>query len=55
MFNDPMQRFANQLAEFGRLIRTRDTAATSGADGRRAQALQEAIYHAMREQCWLEV
>lgn len=54
-FHDPMQRFANQLEEFGRLVATHDSAAASGQDGRRALELQEAIYRAMREQTWLEV
>ena len=54
-FHDPMQRFANQLETFAKLVRTRDAAAASAEDGRRALELQGALYDAMRKQCWIEV
>lgn len=54
-FHDPMQRFVNQLETFAGLIRSRDTQASSGKDGRRALELQIALYETMRKQCWLNV
>ena len=51
-FNDPMQRFANQLEAFADLVDGSGTG--SGEDGRRALELQLAIYCAMQEQRWIE-
>ena len=53
-FHDPMQRFANQLAAFGELIRNRTPEKSNASDGRRALAIQCGIYEAMNRRIWVE-
>lgn len=52
-FNDPMARFANQIAAFADVIEKRCPA--SAADGRRALEIQQTIYQAMKERRFVEL
>lgn len=54
-FHDPMQRFANQLAVFADLIRSRELGKASGKDGLRALEIQMACYKAMQENIYIDL
>ena len=54
-YQNPKERYANQLNTFFDLVESRDCASASGPDGRRALEIQLAIYEAMAKRTWVNV
>ena len=54
-YQNPKERYANQLNTFFDLVESRDCASASGPDGRRALEIQLAIYEAMAKRSWVRV